>query len=63
MTRTLSVAKESINHMLWVFLPFDTNIYSVRVTRYVGRMLRRVTRINSAPKGTFGAELVVRAIF
>jgi len=26
-------------------------------------MLHRVTRINSAAKGTFGAELVVRAIF
>ena len=63
LTRTLSVAKESTNHMLGVFLPFDTNIYTVRVTRYVDRMLRRVTRINSASKVTFGAELVVRAIF
>jgi hypothetical protein len=27
------------------------------------RMLHRVTRINSAAKGTFGAELIVRAIF
>ena len=63
MTRTLGVAKESINHMWWVLLLFDTNIYSLRVKRYVGRMLRRVTRINSVAKGTFGAELVVRAIF
>jgi hypothetical protein len=63
MTRTPGVAKESINHMWGVFRLFDTNIYRARVTRYVDRMLRRVTRINSATKGTFGAELVVRAIF
>jgi hypothetical protein len=63
MTRTPGVKKESINHMLGVSLLFGTNIYSTRVTRYVDRMLRRVTRINSAAKGTFGAELVVRAIF
>ena len=63
LTRTADVAKESINHMWWVFLVFGTNIYILRVTRYVDDMLRRVTRINSAAKGTFGAELVVRAIF
>ena len=63
LTRPTSVTKESTNHMLGVFLLFDTNIYSVRVTRYVDHMLRRVTRINSAAKVTFGAELVVRAIF
>ena len=63
LTRTIGVAKESTNHMLGVFLLFDTNIYTVRETRYVDYMLRRVTRINSASKGTFGAELVVRAIF
>ena len=63
LTRTASVAKESTNHMLGVFLLSDTNIYSAPVTGYVDGMLRRVTRINSATKGTFGAELVVRAIF
>ncbi len=49
--------------MLGCFLFLDTNIYIGGATRYGDKMLRRVTRINSAAKGTFGAELVVRAIF
>jgi hypothetical protein len=62
LTRTADVAKESINHILGAALLFDTNVYIARRARYVGVMLRRVTRLNSASKGIFGAVLVVRAI-
>ena len=44
-------------------LRVDTHIFTLRVKRYTAPMLRRVIRINSAAKGTFGAELDVRAIF
>ncbi len=63
LTRTFSATKESVHHLLGLLHPFDTNIYFARRTRYVAPMLRRVTRLNSAAKGTFGAELDVRAIF
>jgi hypothetical protein len=55
--------KESINHLLGVILLFGTIIYISCMMQYVDGMLRRVTRINSVAKGTFGAELVARAIF
>jgi hypothetical protein len=61
LTRAADATKESDNQMLGVLLFFDTNIYFGRLTRYVGVMLRRATRINSVSKASFGAGLVVRA--
>jgi hypothetical protein len=63
LTRTIGVAKESINHILWVSILL-TQIFTSHAARGMwSGMLRRVTRINSVAKVTFGAELVVRAIF
>jgi hypothetical protein len=45
-----------------VFLFSDTKIYFAGRTRYVGRMLRRVTRMNRVSKASFGAGML-RAVF
>lgn len=63
LTRAIDMAKESINQPSRLLLLFDTIIYIPCMKRYGDRMLHRVTRLNSAAKVTFGAELVVRAIF
>lgn len=63
LTREGDATKESVDYLLGVFHLLDTNIYFAHMTRYGVFMLRRVTRINSAPKGTFGAGFVVCAIW